>query len=221
MRHDMSQVLSTPHPHATLSPQLPSLPLTTYLLTPYSPPYWTLSRWLRAAFGADVAQRVEMEMWKRESNLQSRRCRCRARCSCSVAAGCAACWWLLPVVMAAHYAAAFYVSRHRNLKWVRVPGVRMHKESCNNDKKEVNNLRESNANATWIYIIYIVCHGIYGTLCHTISPTQVIACVQSANFIHINVSSKTSSSSLRWQLYEVAENCIISDLWEFSVAFTS
>lgn len=30
MRHDMSQVLSTPHPHATLSPQLPSLPRTTY-----------------------------------------------------------------------------------------------------------------------------------------------------------------------------------------------
>lgn len=39
MRHDMSQVLSTPHPHATLSPQLPSLPRTTYPISPYSPPY--------------------------------------------------------------------------------------------------------------------------------------------------------------------------------------
>lgn len=39
MRHDMSQVLSTSHPHATLSPQLPSLPCTTYPISPYSPPY--------------------------------------------------------------------------------------------------------------------------------------------------------------------------------------
>lgn len=39
MRHDMSQVLSTPHPHATLSPQLPSLPRITYPSSPYSPPY--------------------------------------------------------------------------------------------------------------------------------------------------------------------------------------
>lgn len=71
MRHDMSQVLSTPHPHATLSRKQP--PPAPCLLTTYIPPLPllpvilnALSRWLRAAFGADVvvvvAQRVEMEM---------------------------------------------------------------------------------------------------------------------------------------------------------------
>lgn len=164
MRHDMSQVLSTPHPHATLSRKQPPLPLTplppTYLRFPYSPSYWTLSL---AGWGLPLgltSSSSSLSVWKWRCESVKVICKvdvaiavpCRARCSCR---RCRVCCLL--VAFACCYGSSlcggFYVSRHRNLKCVRVRGVRMHKERAATTTRKKLIIYESAMRMQLTYII--------------------------------------------------------------------